>query len=1099
MRSSLRSTVALLFVALAPALRAEERGSLELAKWDPARRVAFAADREEVVARCAFDLPAPLASRSLSLALERVRWDARVALDGTELARGVEGDLLVDLPPLLAGAHVLEVRARDLRAASAVAKRTADDDGEGAWCAPVGPAPRLAGVLGGARVLERLPVDVRALEVRDGALHLGLRGRTGEACDVGFVFSGAPRTARVTLARGEAGSVVLPWPERPLWPARESVAIVVAGTVERRVGIAESRVQLHEGRLLVNGAPTFLSLLDAPPGEAKEAVARAKALGANALLAGSRRDDGWYDAVEEAGLLVLVEGDLVRPASANALEDERLWRALDREWRELVPRLRGRANVVGWSVARGWLREGAALSPVVQGRLASLGALVRSLDPSRPVVLAQDDGRGLGFSVPWSSTPGPGVVALLPPVEAPVSLADRLGLAGDPGFLDAALVSSGHARARARAVRAARVAGALGVDLGASSGDKDLQGALAPVVLQDERAPGGGELAERAFKRRVRASETVAFAWSLTLAASVVASGRGDGPLLDIEATPPAVSERTVFQLSVSATSARGAALLEVPVTVWPARLPLLRSPGGAPVSVSLVEGPLDDTGPALLAAGVMWREAPLLAERLERGSLLVVGEGALDEKPERARILALVERARRIGAGVLVLRQTTPYPDGLAPPLVEGLEPRGARDLALRDRLDATLAGLEASDLSEWPGLEGALPPPALQRPLRADARVLVEADPLGLTDVVGVVSVEDVASPQLHCQVPLAPRVREVPAARALLRALVRAASAPRPRVERPFFVRGDTELEAHLEALALVARPWSLDALEAAPGAVIVLDDAKVPLTEAERAALERAVSAGATLVARVPDDAAIARLGRLAPRGLKVEKAPSLPRAGPLASLHAIDLFWPASPGAFRELSSRFDAAPRAARADESLALVAPGALLEQRRGRGRVVLDLVRWREAPAEPAARRWIGQLLAELGAERREPPVRLPATSWGGVGRNGDHLAFNSNATASARWVARRAGRYKVALELGGSKAVGGFPVARVVCDARNLGEVTLDAGAFKTYELEVTVPAGPHTLSVIFTNDAYEPPEDRNMTLRGAVLRLAPPRIY
>ncbi|MEZ0228745.1 MAG: carbohydrate-binding domain-containing protein, partial [Planctomycetota bacterium] len=123
----------------------------------------------------------------------------------------------------------------------------------------------------------------------------------------------------------------------------------------------------------------------------------------------------------------------------------------------------------------------------------------------------------------------------------------------------------------------------------------------------------------------------------------------------------------------------------------------------------------------------------------------------------------------------------------------------------------------------------------------------------------------------------------------------------------------------------------------------------------------------------------------------------------------------------------------------------------------------------------------------------------VRLPATSWGGVGRDGDHLAFNSNATANARWVARRAGRYRVSLELGGSKAVGGYPVARVVCDARNLGEVALDGAAFKTYELEVTVPAGPHNLAVIFTNDAYEPPEDRNMKLRGAVLRLVPPRIY
>jgi hypothetical protein len=121
------------------------------------------------------------------------------------------------------------------------------------------------------------------------------------------------------------------------------------------------------------------------------------------------------------------------------------------------------------------------------------------------------------------------------------------------------------------------------------------------------------------------------------------------------------------------------------------------------------------------------------------------------------------------------------------------------------------------------------------------------------------------------------------------------------------------------------------------------------------------------------------------------------------------------------------------------------------------------------------------------------------LPVGSWGGVGREGDHITFYGNSSAAARFVARRAGRYKVELELGGTKALNGYPRARVVCDARSMGDVVLDAPGPHTYELEVTIPAGVHTLSVAFTNDVYEPPEDRNMTLRGAVLRLAPVRIY
>src|SRR5438270_897780 len=82
----------------------------------------------------------------------------------------------------------------------------------------VGRAPRLAGVLGAARLVERLPVDVRSVRVREGALSIELRGRTGEACDVGFVASGVARVASATLAAGEAGEVTLPWPERARWP-----------------------------------------------------------------------------------------------------------------------------------------------------------------------------------------------------------------------------------------------------------------------------------------------------------------------------------------------------------------------------------------------------------------------------------------------------------------------------------------------------------------------------------------------------------------------------------------------------------------------------------------------------------------------------------------------------------------------------------------------------------------------------------------------------------------------------------------------------------------------------------------------------------------
>ena len=76
---------------------------------------------------------------------------------------------------------------------------------------------------------------------------------------------------------------------------------------------------------------------------------------------------------------------------------------------------------------------------------------------------------------------------------------------------------------------------------------------------------------------------------------------------------------------------------------------------------------------------------------------------------------------------------------------------------------------------------------------------------------------------------------------------------------------------------------------------------------------------------------------------------------------LASLCAADLLWPPAPGGSRELGSRFDVAPHALHAEEALALVAPGALVERPFGRGRVLVDVyhsfVRENEpATSEPA-----------------------------------------------------------------------------------------------------------------------------------------------
>jgi hypothetical protein len=1129
---------------------AEDRATFPIEKWEVTRAtrggppgkfqpgapsLPFAANQEDVIARAVFELPAEVSSRALVLELGRVRFEATVALDGIALASSLEGDVRIALAPLAAGRHELLVRARDVRAAAVPGRKVQDDEkAEAAWLEPIGAAPRSAGILGEARLVERSPVEVRSVFVEAGAPRSGVEprivleveGATGEPADVGFTAPGiAPRSERVTLAPGERGRVELPWPEAPRWapdsPHRAPVSVLISGRTVRRIELAARALAIRDGRLALDGRGVPFFLVDAPRGQgesaAREAIALARTVGATALATRGERDERWLDTVEAAGFLVLYESDLGPPVSAYALDDERLWRALRRQVLSAVERHRGHAAVAGWGIARSVLAEGGAGVTLARERLAALASEVRALDPSRPVFLPEDDGRSLGVETDWrpAEEASSGAVARLPAAATPRALERRVALAGDPGFLDDGAVGAAHARARARLALEARGRGALGLDLGAAPSEPtavaELARALERFALVAKPAPGGGELEGRPVRRTftlvndLDRRADVAVAWSLTWTGAVdpAASGpagklelgvdSGERASFDVVFRAPRVPSRREGTLHVAAVTSGARALATGALVVWPER--------AAPVELTrpvlLYDAPSGSTGEALLQSGVAWREAPVAPAELEPESVLVVGEGALDDKATRETAVALVERARRVGAGTLVLRQETPFPPGVAPSL-EGQEPRGAADLTLE--ATAGIASIASSDLVGWP--ERALAPPGLERPLRADARVLVAGAPSGLGDACAVCACDDGSGREVVCQIALARRVDSLPAARALLGALVRAASERPPRIDRPFFARTDRDVELALEGVALPPRSWSAAAISSAREPVILLEDTKLPpLARDESDAIEEAVARGGTLVVGVAADTTLARLGPLAAPGLTVEKAPSLPRPaawGPL-EIGALDLLWPPGPGAPRELGSRFDAAPRAARLDGASALLEPGALLERPYGRGRVLFDLVRWREALNQAAGKRYLAKLLRHVGAETREPKLRLPAASWNGVGRKDDTVQFFANATATARFFARREGRYRVTLELGGQPAHGIWPLAKVHVDAQDLGQVSVLGAGPALYEREVVIRAGSHVISVSFVNDVLEPPEDRNMFLQGATLELLPPRIY
>ncbi|MBI3725670.1 hypothetical protein HY251_17220, partial [bacterium] len=664
MRARLALAVSLGVASLAsvgvPA-RGDDREKLALDKWETARaprdgapvgklaagapRLPFAAAQEDVLARTVVDVPAAVASCTLALELERVRWDATLSLDGSVLASGLEGDVSVDLPPLSPGKHEILLRARDVRAAAVAGKRVADDDSvEGGWFLPVGKAPRLAGILGSARIVERLQVDVVSTYVesipgRKPELVLELRGRTGEPCLVRCATYnvGSTKPEEVALAKGERGRVVFSWPEEirsgtPL-SHMETRVLVNDRIACEGLRLSARSIALENGRLAIDGKPAPFFVLGAPPGEGKpaaqEAIRRARAAGATVVATGGFRDRAWLDAVELSGLLILMETDLAPPLSAYALEDERFWRAFRRDALAMIERERGRSAIVAWGLARGLLRDGAGASAIVREKISALGREARALDASRPVALPQDDARLLGFGIAWEPPhPRPerarGAVVELPPADPPLTLASRVSLAGDPGFLDANAVALALARERAGLALEARALSALGVDLGAppEAALPELARSLAPLVLVPEPARGGGELSGKPVERRLTlvsdlpAEADVAITWSLTFPGQkdAVLSGRlalrarlGAALPLDLRFTAPPVKARQEASLHVEAVAQGERAALDLALALWPARAQALRTAK----RVVLVDGHDGSTGEALVEAGVSWREAP--------------------------------------------------------------------------------------------------------------------------------------------------------------------------------------------------------------------------------------------------------------------------------------------------------------------------------------------------------------------------------------------------------------------------------------------------------------------------------------------------------
>jgi len=174
--------------------------------------------------------------------------------------------------------------------------------------------------------------------------------------------------------------------------------------------------------------------------------------------------------------------------------------------------------------------------------------------------------------------------------------------------------------------------------------------------------------------------------------------------------------------------------------------------------------------------------------------------------------------------------------------------------------------------------------------------------------------------------------------------------------------------------------------------------------------------------------------------------------------------------------------------------QMVALTSPEALVRIKHGEGTIVIDQVNWHKEERNRAkAMRYLCTLLANLGAQSlARPGLEIPGADMRpapdmpnfSVRGSAAHLASNGYIETDAEF--EKTGRYRFRVLAAGTGAKGEYPAIELSIDGRSLGERQMAGPGPEALAFVADVSAGRHTIRIAFTNDFYDPPEDRNLTV-------------
>jgi hypothetical protein len=166
------------------------------------------------------------------------------------------------------------------------------------------------------------------------------------------------------------------------------------------------------------------------------------------------------------------------------------------------------------------------------------------------------------------------------------------------------------------------------------------------------------------------------------------------------------------------------------------------------------------------------------------------------------------------------------------------------------------------------------------------------------------------------------------------------------------------------------------------------------------------------------------------------------------------------------------------------------LTQPAALVEIPYGSGFVLLDSLNWEKPAVQVRKQEFLVSLLVNLGIKLAPPSVyRLEAeemeiTAGAIVSGTDSGVWFFTNGTIAAQVNFAEGGRYLFKVLAGGTPLGGVYPQFELAIDGQVVGSQSLRMQTEDIYLIEATVTPGVHQFSLSFVNDAYAPPEDRNL---------------